>query len=78
MGEKTTKLSIKRETLRRLDALTDDQLRRAAGGTKIGEIQQPAFTTDCGFLNTTFCAGIRTTGGPTIATLNQTCRCTTV
>ena len=37
MGKKkrTKKLSVKKQTLRKLDSLTDDQLKAAAGGTEI-------------------------------------------
>ena len=33
MAKKTKKLSVKRETLRQLDSLTDDQMRAVAGGS---------------------------------------------
>ena len=37
MGKKkrTKKLSVKKQTLRKLDSLTDEQLKAAAGGTEI-------------------------------------------
>lgn len=35
MAKKTRKLAVKRETLRQLDSLNDEQLRGVAGGTII-------------------------------------------
>lgn len=35
MAKKTAKLSVKRETLRKLDALNEEQLRAVGGGTII-------------------------------------------
>jgi hypothetical protein len=73
MGKKTaSKLAVKKETMRKLAGLTDDQLRAAAGGTlalsqatiQVTQIQQ----------QTLICAGIISGG---VRTLGPTCRCDT-
>lgn len=46
---KKPKLQVKRETLRKLDALTDDQIKQAAGAAIArGTTICPTMTNDCG------------------------------
>ncbi len=63
--KKTRKLAVKKETLRQLGALTDDQLRAAAGGLLLAVDYNKlviAQTTNCLNVDTTVCAGILTGG----------------
>jgi hypothetical protein len=72
MGKKKGKLSVKKETLRKLDTLTDDQLRAAAGGTQmaigggnvmIGGIRGPSRPPVSGGCETTTAGGFNPLGG---------------
>ena len=76
MAKKTKKLALKKETLRQLGALTDDQLRAAAGGTLVKYVVIQ--TAVCLPVETGLCAGIRTTGGGgSILTVSCDTRCET-
>ena len=78
MGKRTNrKLSVKKETMRKLNALSDEQLRAAAGGTLVVKDPSLFFTQAC--LNTNLCAGVRTGGGgyPTLLASCDT-RCNSV
>lgn len=67
MGKPVRKLSVKKETLRQLGALTGEQLQKVAGGTL-------AYTTYCfiGFQTSKCIGGILGGGGGTLVTC-KTC-----
>lgn len=80
MGKKTArKLSVKKETMRRLGALTEDQLRAVAGGTKLVVALDPKYVLQDPILtdgDTFICAGIVGGGGRT-AIISCVNRCET-
>jgi hypothetical protein len=76
--KKTKKLSVKKETLRQLGALTEDQLRAVAGAGLIlaydpNKILIPQ--TGICLEDTSLCASIRT-GGGNVPTLSCDTKCT--
>jgi hypothetical protein len=79
MAKKTKKLALKKETLRQLGALTQEQLRAVAGGALLAIDYNKLViveTTQCLYADTSLCAGIKT-GGGSILTVSCDTRCET-
>jgi hypothetical protein len=74
--KKTKKLGLKKETLRRLGALTAEQLRAVAGGALLAiDLNKVVIeTTNCLNLDSFACAGILTGGGVKTVSCDTHCQ----